>query len=77
MVKSVTEITRFTNSAIESPSITIEESFISRVAPLARRLLDEHRIPEIFRPLEKHYHIIPYVIYLPPDPLLLRREVFS
>ena len=77
MVKSVIEITRFTNSAIESPSITIEESFISRVAPLARRLLEAHRIPEIFRPLEKHYHIIPYVIYLPPDPLLLRREVFS
>jgi hypothetical protein len=76
MEKPVSEIPRFTNNAIESASITIEENFISRIAPLSRRLLETHRIPEIFRPLEKHYHIIPYVIYLPPDPLSIKRKVF-
>ena len=76
MEKPISEIPRFTNNAIESPSIRIEENFISRIAPLSRRLLETHRIPEIFRPLEKHYHIIPYVVYLPPDPLSIKRKVF-
>ena len=46
MEKPISEIPRFTNNAIESPSIRIEENFISRIAPLSRRLLETHRIPE-------------------------------
>jgi hypothetical protein len=76
MNQEITEIPRLSNNNVESASIEIGETSLSAVAVLARKMLESHRIPQALLPLEKHYHIIPYVLYAPIDPSMIRREVF-